>query len=215
MKIKLYVALIPLLLLPTGVAHAQSNSETAGSSTTYSLDHDFRFDVSTGVFKMASGDGGPTLGATVLRRTGLFEYGLDATFGNELFGYSFGQANAAAGLGWQMRSGLRLDALGEFGGTYYIGVGKALLSDNPGVNGLAPSLRAKAGVSYVFAPASRDHLVVGLWIYGDDDLTRETKSVSYTQHEVFGSGTQSATESETLGTSRLGAVLSLGGVLPL
>jgi hypothetical protein len=109
---------------------------------------------------------------------------------------------------------LRLEALAEFGGTYYDGVGKALLSSNPGVNGITPSVRAKAGVSYVFSPAARDHFVVGLWFYGDDDLTRETKTIAFTQHDVLGSGSQGATESETIGTSRLGAMISLGGVLP-
>lgn len=216
MKTKLHFALIAILLLPASIAHAESLPEKASAaSTPYALDHDFRFDVSTGVFKnTSSSDGGFTLGATVLRRSGFLEYGLDTTFGNQLFSYSFGQANAVGGLGLQTRFGLRLDALGEFGGTYYNGVGKELLSSNPGVNGIAPSMRAKVGASYVFSPMARDHFVVGLWLYGDDDLTRETRTVAYSQHELFGPGTTSETEKETIGTSRLGAMLSLGGVLP-
>ncbi|MEO8799009.1 MAG: hypothetical protein ABI551_14060 [Polyangiaceae bacterium] len=215
MKTKLHFALIALLLLPASIAHADSPPETTSTaSTPYSLNHDFRFDVSTGIMKTSSSDGGFTLGATVLRRSGFFEYGLDTTLGNQLFSYSYGQVNAAGGLGLQTRFGLRLDALGEFGGTYYNGVGKELLSSNPGVNGIAPSVRAKVGASYVFSPMARDHFVVGLWLYGDDDLTRETKSIAYAQNDGFRPGTTRVTESETIGTSRLGAMVSLGGVLP-
>jgi hypothetical protein len=64
MKIKLYVALIPMLLLPASVVHAESETDSRATSTTpYAQDHDFRFDVSTGVFAQTSSkDGGVTLG---------------------------------------------------------------------------------------------------------------------------------------------------------
>lgn len=215
MKNKLQFALIPFFLLTTAAAHAEeaSSEKAASVATPYAQTHDFRLDVSTGAFESPSSDGGLTLGASALRRTGLLEYGLDTTFGNQVFGYSFGEVDAAGGLGWQTRSGLRLEALAEFGGTYYNGVGKELLSSNPGVNGIAPSVRAKAGVSYVFSPAARDHFVVGLWFYGDDDLTRESKTITFEQQNLLG-GSEGASERETIGTSRLGAMISLGGVLP-
>lgn len=216
MKIKLQIALIPMLLLPASFAHAENEpdhvSESNAPSFSPASDHDFRFDVASGVFA-TPGDGGVTLGGDVLRRNGLFEYGLDGSYGSTLFSYSYGQVSGAAGLAWQTRSGLRLEALGEFGATYYTGVGKAFLSDNPGISGITPTLGAKGGVSYLFAPNAKGHFSVGLWFYGDDDLTRETKSVSF-DSSGFTADSPHTSTSDTLGTTRIGAMISLGGVLP-
>ncbi|HEX7666618.1 MAG TPA: hypothetical protein VF407_18955, partial [Polyangiaceae bacterium] len=104
----------------------------------------------------------------------------------------------------------RLDAIGELGATYYHGAGQDLFDDNPGRNGFTPTVRAKAGISYAFAPRAPSHFVLGLWGTGEDDLTRDTKAVTFQQHDLFGGGSEQTTERDTIGTARVGAVVSLG-----
>ena len=105
--------------------------------------------------------------------------------------------------------------LANSGGTSYVHVGKEFLSDNKGVNGGTGTAGAKLGLSYVFFPHAKGHLVIGMWAYADDDLSRQATAEHYTQSNWFGGGSTAETKRDTLGTARTGALLSLGGVLPL
>lgn len=163
-------------------------------------------------------EGVSTIGLMGLARFGLLDVGVDTTWGGQGRPSSYGNVSAATGLGWQMSFGMRLDLLGELGATSYSGVGgKAheYWGDNdPGVSGWTGTARAKAGLSYVFFPHQKGHLVLGVWGYAEDDLSRQTLSDHYTNTPQLSGGSLEST-SHTLGTSRVGGLLSFGGVLPL
>ena len=204
------------LLLPCARAHADDRASSAQSVTPYSAKQDLSVNLSTGIFEADPKDGGFLLNGTLLHRIGYLEYGLDGTYGDAVLSYEYEQLAGAGGLAWQTPIGLRLEALGEFGGTYYRHVGTELFSSNPGAYGLVPTARARGGVSYVFVPRGPAHVSLGLWGYGEDDLERKDTSVTYTETAGFGNVTpRTTTANERLGAARLGAMVSLGGTFDL
>ena len=212
----MFLSLALPLVVPAAIAHADDRAASGATTTPYSAKQDLSLDVSTGMFESDPKDGGFLLNGTLLHRIGYLEYGLDGTYGDAVLSYEYEQLSAAGGVAWQTPVGLRLEALGEFGGTYYRHVGTAIFSANPGAYGLMPTARARAGVSYVFVPRGPAHVSLGLWGYGEDDLGRRDTSVTFTETAGFGNvSPQSTTTTERLGAARTGAMVSLGGTFDL
>lgn len=204
------------LMAPTVVAQADDRESSIRSVTPYSAKQDISIDLSTGFFAADPREAGVLLNGTVLHRIGYFEYGVDGTYGDAILSYEYEQLAGAGGVAWQTPIGLRLDALGELGGTYYRHVGTELFNSNPGAYGLLPTARARIGVSYMFVPRGPAHVSLGLWGYGEDDLTRKDMTYSYTETAGFGTpAPRSTTTTGRLGATRSGAMISLGGTFDL
>jgi hypothetical protein len=125
------------------------------------------------------GHAGALVGGTVLVRRDLLAVG--ATFeASGLFSMRVGGA-ATAGLSYRDPSGFGADLLGAIGVHAYSGVGKGLFSDDPGASATLPYASARARGVYVFGSA-RQHFQLGIGATFDQDLTRVTRSYSYTDN---------------------------------
>jgi hypothetical protein len=187
---------------------ASLNAAAQTQATAPRTDHVAPANVSVSVL-IGGSNGGALLGGTVLGRIGYLDVGVEAVGAGELFGYSYSGWAADAGLGWQTASGWRFDAFGAVGVHDYSGVGSELFSSDPGASAVVPFAGARVMVSYVFGKGP-GHFELGLLGLAEDDLTRETESYDYTETDsFFGGANYPEHATHTVGTSRLGAGLTL------
>jgi hypothetical protein len=192
-------------------AEAGAPRAPAAPATPALLGRDFRAIGFVGPFgDTTDGRVGIARGALALLRVALLEVGVLGQGGRESPGYGFASAAVLAGLGVQAGSGLRADVLAQLGFDRYTGVGSGSLGAPPGASALLPLLGGRLGLSYHFLKSARVHPEIGVWGVLEGDVGRPT--IGYTcaagHCGPFGEGPVAL--SETVGTRRVSALLSLG-----
>jgi hypothetical protein len=164
---------------------------------------------------VAGGKGVGGAGAALLltHRFGPFELGLDGQ-ATALISSMLG-VGADAGLHFGNDLSLRL--LASAGVHSYAGVGRHLLSDDPGASGTVPYLggRLVLGYSFPTRAGTRHRPFIGLIASLDDDLARDGKSVNYTQENWIFGGSSDATSTHTIGQATIGGFVVAGVDLDL
>jgi len=155
---------------------------------------------------VAAGDTAGGLGFSIsgLHRISYFEVG------GELYGAAlFSAVGGIGGLaGLHLGSELSLRALATGGVHGYDGVGRGILSDDPGVGGTLPYVGGRLVLGY--APAS------GTMFYGlsgmlDEDLGRERRTSTYETEPWFSDGERYTTSSDhSVGQTTWGAMFVMG-----
>ena len=152
--------------------------------------------------------GGALLGASFQYRAGLFVGGALAEVGGTVFDYTYKGVGLLGGLGLRPTLNTRFEVLGMLGGHFYRGVGRGLLSDDPGAGGSTGYAGGRVAASYIFG-RRLGHFELGVYGEFDDDLARQHKVYDYAgTGGLFGEG---GTGDHTVGTARLSFGLELGG----
>jgi hypothetical protein len=164
---------------------------------------------------VAGGEGAGGLGVALLATHHFrwFELGLEA-HAAALVARLAG-AGCVGGLHFGEHFSLRL--LGSAGIHSYAGVGRRLLSDDPGVSGSAPYAGGRLVLGYSFPARAglRHRGFVGFMGAVDQDLVRSTRTVSYIEEGWFFGGTTEQTSSHTVGQLTMAGFLVAGVDLDL
>jgi hypothetical protein len=152
--------------------------------------------------------GGAMTGATILARKDLFAAG--ATFdASGLFATRLGAA-ATAGLSYRDESGFGADLLGAFGVHAYSGVGRGILSDDPGASASVPYASGRLRGVYVFGKRAT-HFQLGLGATLERDLRTVTRSYSYTETPwLFDGPSQTQKSTQSIGFTTMGVMIDAG-----
>jgi hypothetical protein len=147
--------------------------------------------------------GGLALSLSMLHRIYFVELGAELYGATALAGRmgSFGGL-----LGWHVGADFSLRALVAGGVHGYEAIGSGFLSDDPGVDGSSPYVGGRVVLGYSFG---RFFLgVVGML---DEDLHRQTKSVSYrSRHVLFGVQPTEHHSEHTIGQTTFGMLFVFG-----
>jgi len=170
------------------------------------------FEWSAGAGAVGGGDcGGIVATGTVLARTDVFAYGGTLEAGGAL-ATRLGLAGTA-GLSFRDASGFGLDLLGVVGVHRYNGVGRGILTDDPGVGATLPFAGGRLRAVYAFGPGPR-HFQLGLGVGVDRDLSRTTRNYTYQETPWLNlggsSGPVTRNESRTIGFTTVGATIDFG-----
>lgn len=153
------------------------------------------------------GYGGLLIGASALSRSGLL--GVGATVeASGAFASRFGAAGMG-GLSYRHDNGLGVDLLGVLGVHRYQGVGRGILSDDPGVNGTTMFAGARSRLSYQLGSGARRFQFGGTAVL-DSDLTRTTKVSNYTETGWLSGSTSQQSDKHTIGFTTVGLMLDAG-----
>jgi hypothetical protein len=194
-----------------GAARAQDApvvSETGDSSGV--APYDWRISAVIGGFRR-DGGGGLVLGVNGKIRSEWVVVGAVFDFGGALLSDNFVGAAALAGIGPRINEHVRLELLGAGGYRHYSAVGKDFLfGDDPGVSAGTPFVGGRAGASYLFGQ-HRKHFEMGLYASYDRDTSRQRVRYSYVEEGWFGGSDETVTAETTVGWSRLGLGVELGG----
>jgi hypothetical protein len=154
-------------------------------------------------------EGGLLIGGSLLYRHHVVAVGALAEGGTQIFGYSYGGIAALGGFALRPSNQLRFELLGSLGMHQYSGVGRGLLSEDPGADGSSGYVGARAGASWLFgARATRFQL--GMHGALDEDLSRETVRYQYTDTSWFGGESSLRDAEQTIGMRRTSVIASLG-----
>jgi hypothetical protein len=150
--------------------------------------------------------GGLAMSLRLLHRIGFMELGGEL-YGAAAFGGRIGSLGGL--LGVHLGSEFSVRAFAAAGVHGYSAVGMGLLTDDPGVNGSSPFVGGRLMLGYSFPGRSR--LFIGAICLLDEDLERQTKSVTYTQRDwFFGGDPSQASDEHLVGQTTWGAQLVAG-----
>ncbi|MDI3290252.1 hypothetical protein [Polyangium sp. 15x6] len=151
---------------------------------------------------------GAMAGIHVQYRLGMFEVGGFGEGGTE-FMSQYAGFGATGGLAWRAPFGLRLTASAVLGLHAYQNVGARIFSQDPGADGTIPFAGARIGASYVFGRGP-NHVEVGLMGLYEGDLYHSRVTTHYTAVDWDHGDSTEETSMHTLGTDRLGALVTVG-----
>ncbi|HMJ16029.1 MAG TPA: hypothetical protein VK524_31650 [Polyangiaceae bacterium] len=198
----------------SGTVHAQADSlsETReGSQGGEAPPYDIHFAGHLGGYSTPSDEGGVVLGTTAKIRSGILVGGALFETGGGLLSDSFMGAAALAGVSARLPQRLRFELLGAVGYHHYEDVGKDwLFGSNPGASGGMPYAGGRVGASYLFGKRT-GHFELGLYANYDHDLERERVRYSYYEGAWLFGGEGEVTSEQTIGMSRFGMGVELGG----
>lgn len=163
-------------------------------------------------FVHTGGLGGPDFAGVVHGATLIGRYDSIAFGGMVEGAASFGtRVGLAATGGWSYRttSGWGFDLLGAAGVHRYDGIGRGILSDDPGVSGTLPFVGARARGVYVFGKGAR-HFQLGLGATYDHDLGHVTRTYEYQETSWWDGSKSTETKTRTVGFDSVGATIDLG-----
>jgi hypothetical protein len=215
----LSIASLLLLLGRSGTARAQNTDIGADAlaSGSGAPPHDWRISGVVGGFaNVGEDEGGAVLGANAKVRSGWLVGGALLEFGGALFAYNYVGAAALGGIGTRVNRHVRLELLGAAGYHYYSDVGRDFLwGEDPGASGGLPFVGGRAGASYLFGKR-QSHFELGLYGNYDHDLYEKRVRYSYVGDSggFFGGDgdeLERYTSEQTLGWSRVGLGVELGG----
>jgi hypothetical protein len=187
-------------------------AEQPASSPLDTAHDDLLLAASAGAFGGASNRGGGVLGVTVLRQKGVLGYGALFEAGSSLFEYTTMTAAPMVGVFLDGPRSLRLGVAATGGLHTYSGVGKGFISSSdPGASGAAPFVGARVLAGAELGGKARFHIGVLLGV--DDDLTRTSKTYTFT--ESAWTTPHAATATHTIGDLRATAMLTLGTAFDL
>lgn len=189
-----------------GGANADTTPELR-PSTLHALD----FMVTAGVFEDTGGGPGVVAAGNVLYRRGWLALGGTVERGGQVLdGYEYVGAAPAAGINLPTPRWLTLSALGTMGVHHYWDVGRQFLGDDPGTSGNAAFIggRLFAGGNIGFRGK---HATIGVVGFADTDLARTTRHYEYTDRHWGAAPPTARTAAHEIGSSRLGAMLTVGG----
>jgi hypothetical protein len=153
--------------------------------------------------------GGPGFTMLATHRLEWLELGAEC-YGAALFSGVLG-IGAVGGL--HIGESFSVRALGSVGMHSYSNVGGGLLSDDPGISGSVPYAggRLVLGYSFTGRKSSPHRAFIGLVGALDQDLERETRTVSYQSENWFFGGSSEVTSTHTIGQTTIAGFL-VGGV---
>lgn len=159
----------------------------------------------------ASGEsvGGPGLTMLATHRLEWLELGAEC-HGAALFS---GMLGIGAVGGVHIGETFSVRALGSVGMHSYSHVGRGLLSDDPGISGSVPYAGGRLVLGYSFAgrKSSPHRAFIGLVGALDQDLERETRTVTYQSDNWLFGGSSEVTSTHTIGQTTLAGFL-VGGL---
>jgi hypothetical protein len=153
--------------------------------------------------------GGPGFTMLATHRLEWFELGAEC-HGAALFSGMLG-IGAVGGL--HIGETFSVRALGSVGMHSYSHVGRGLLSDDPGISGSVPYAGGRLVLGYSFAgrKGSPHRAFIGLVGALDQDLERETRTVTYQSENWLFGGSSEVTSTHTIGQTTIAGFL-VGGV---
>lgn len=164
---------------------------------------------------LAGGEGTGGLGLTLLatHRWRFLELGVDA----HVSAFISHQAGLGGVGGFHFGDQLSLRLLGGAGFHSYGGIGRGLLSDDPGVSGAVPYAGGRVVLGYSFRsrPGLRHRGFIGLMGGLDQDLAREKRTVTYLEEGWLFGGTTEQTSVHTVGQLTMSGFLVAGVDLDL
>lgn len=193
-------ALAGLLLTTTQAAAADTAPLSPSSSSSVDV---------TGHIGGTGGDGyaGALLGASVLARSGVLGGGATIE-ASGAFATRFG-AGALGGFSYRNDNGFGVDLLGVLGVHHYEGVGRGILSSDPGVSGTTPFAGGRSRLSYQLGSGARRFQFGGTATL-ESDLLRDTKRSTYTSTGWFSGDTSTRTDTHDVGFATVGLMLDAG-----
>lgn len=194
-------ALLPLLTLTTLRANAAETPDTP--STT---DSELQWSGQLGAVG-GEGYGGALIGTTLLARSGVFAFG-GTMEASGAFASRFG-LSGLAGIAGRTEGGTGGELLGTLGMHHYNGVGRGILSDDPGASATLPF----AGVRVRASQRLGRRFLLGLAATLEQDLYRERRVYSYTSTpwlDFGNSGPTTETKTRMLGFTTVGVMFDVG-----
>ena len=157
--------------------------------------------------------GGGAVSLTALRQKGWLGYGATFEYGGALFDYTSLTAAPMIGIFSPGPRGLRIGIAAAGGIHTYDGVGRGFISSSdPGAKGTVAFVGTRLMMGTELGGQARFH--IGLQLSADDDLARTRKAYAFTE-TAFRAAPQDATATNTVGTFRVGAMLTLGTAFDL
>ena len=201
-------ATIAALIAGIALVTASSTASAADVSTSPAPPAESHVDLTGHIGATAGGGyGGALLGVSALARSGLLGGG--ATFeASGAFASRFGAA-AIGGLSYRHDNGLGFDLLGAFGVHHYEGVGRGILSDDPGVRGTTPFVGGRSRLSYQVGSGARRFQFGGSATL-DSDLIRRQHVSNYTSTGWLSGNTTQESDKHTVGFTTVGLMLDAG-----
>lgn len=192
-------------------ASARADEKTQPTTTPPIRELSFRGAIG-GYDDIEANTGGFNFGGTALYRHDLLLAGGLVEHGSALFGYSYTAIAPAFGISLPVPSWARVEIFTTAGAHLYKGFGGGFLDPDPGASATVPfgGARLYAGVPLggkTFA------FTAGLSGWVEADVLRP--SVTYTFTDSFFGTPEQVTNTRTVGTSRAGIALLLGGTFGL
>lgn len=183
------------------------------TSGAQAADSDVTVTAYTGMYGGKS-TGGLMAGGQALLRMGLLAIGAEGDYG-EWFGRTRASGCGTAGMSWRTFSGVRLDVLGAVGYHSYRGIGRRMLSDDPGVSWSSGFVGTRGGLSYIFG-MGKTHFELGLLLSYDLDLVRSLARYEYQEEDGwFGNGGGQAEAEHAVGQASVGLSFGAGATFDL
>jgi hypothetical protein len=157
--------------------------------------------------------GGVAVSAQVTHRYHFLEVGGEC-HAAALFSSMLGVGGVA---GFHFGNAFSVRLLGAAGVHLYDGVGRGLLTDDPGISGSLPYAGGRLVLGYSFPQRRSGHRAfIGLAGMYDRDLARRTSAVTYREEDAFfGGDSYEATSTHTLGQTSVSGFLLAGVSLDL